>query len=193
VSQPKFAVAMLCGMFAWTSMNFLMTAAPIAMVLHDHSYADAAFVIEWHAIAMFAPSFFTGSLIKRFGVQTVLRCGAWLCVAAIATAAFGGLGVAAFWSCLVLVGVGWNFLYVGGTALLTEAYRPSERAKAQATNDQVIFLATAGSSMLSGGLLAHVGWPSVAYWALPLPLTVLAAITWLSWHDERTAANASRA
>jgi predicted MFS family arabinose efflux permease len=185
VRQEKFLVALLCGMFGYAIMNFLMTAAPIAMVLHQHEYADAAFVIEWHAIAMFAPSFVTGSLIKRFGAPAILRTGAWLALASLATAAFGGLGVAAFWSVLVLLGIGWNFLYIGGTSLLTETYRPAERFKAQATNDQMVFLATAASSVLSGWLLQSVGWPLLAYWCVPLPVAILVAVSWLSWRGER--------
>jgi predicted MFS family arabinose efflux permease len=185
VRQEKFLVALLSGMFGYAIMNFLMTATPIAMVTHQHSYGDAAFVIEWHAIAMFAPSFFTGSLIKRFGTLAILRTGAWLAVACIATAALGGLGIAAFWSTLVLLGVGWNFLYIGGTALLTETYRPSERAKAQAANDQCVFLATAASSVASGWLLSRVGWPDLVLWSLPLPIAVLAAVSWLAWRRER--------
>jgi predicted MFS family arabinose efflux permease len=185
VRQQKFIVALLAGMFGYASMNFLMTATPIAMVTHQHAYADAAFVIEWHAIAMFAPSFFTGSLIKRFGTLAILRTGAWLILACIAAAALGGIGVAAFWSTLVLLGVGWNFLYIGGTALLTETYRPSERAKAQATNDQLVFLATAASSVASGWLLSRIGWPALVLWLLPLPATVLVAASWLAWRRER--------
>ena len=185
VRQEKFVVALLCGMFGYALMNFLMTATPIAMVTHQHSYGDAAFVIEWHALAMFTPSFFTGSLIKRFGNLAILRAGAWIGIACIATATFGGLGVAAFWTSLVLLGIGWNFLYIGGTALLTETYRPSERAKAQATNDQLVFLATAGSSVASGWLLQHVGWPNLVLWALPLPVMALVAVSWLAWRRER--------
>jgi len=185
VRQEKFLVALLSGMFGYAIMNFLMTATPIAMVTHQHAYSDAAFVIEWHAIAMFAPSFFTGSLIKRFGTLAILRTGAWLTIACVAAAALGGLGIAAFWSTLVLLGVGWNFLYIGGTALLTETYRPSERAKAQATNDQCVFLATAASSVLSGWLLSRVGWPDLVLWSLPLPIAVLAGVSWLAWRGER--------
>jgi MFS family permease len=185
VRQQKFIVALLAGMFGYASMNFLMTATPIAMITHQHAYGDAAFVIEWHAIAMFAPSFFTGSLIKRFGTLAILRTGAWLIIACIAAAALGGIGVAAFWSTLVLLGIGWNFLYIGGTALLTETYRPSERAEAQATNDQLVFLATAASSVASGWLLSRIGWPALVLWLLPLPVTVLAAASWLAWRRER--------
>ena len=183
--QEKFVVAVICGMFGYALMNFLMTATPIAMVAHQHSYGDAAFVIEWHALAMFTPSFFTGSLIKRFGTLAILRTGAWISLACIATATFGGVGITAFWTSLVLLGVGWNFLYIGGTTLLTETYRPSERAKAQATNDQLVFLATAASSVASGWLLQHVGWPNLVLWALPLPVTVLIAASWLAWRRER--------
>jgi MFS family permease len=173
VRQGHFMLAVTSSMFGYATMNLLMTAAPIAMVQHHHMYSDAAFVIEWHALAMFAPSFITGSLIKRFGNIPILRIGAALNIACIVAALVGGLTVLSFWISLVLLGVGWNFLYIGGSTLLTETYRPSERAKAQATHDQLVFLATALSSFLSGWLLQKVGWPGMALWSLPLPLAVL--------------------
>src|SRR5205814_1045453 len=118
-------------------MNFLMTSTPIAMQLCGHGFGDAAFVISSHVIAMFAPSFFTGPLIRRIGVLPVLFAGAILNLAAIGVA-LSGIGVAQFWVSLVLLGVGWNFLYIGGTTLLAGAYRPEERAQAQGANDQAI-------------------------------------------------------
>ncbi|MET4294667.1 putative MFS family arabinose efflux permease [Bradyrhizobium sp. LB8.2] len=181
--QGNFILAVMSSMFGYASMNFLMTAAPIAMVQHHHAYSDAAFVIEWHALAMFAPSFVTGSLVKRFGNIPILQIGAGLILLCIAIATYGGLSVAAFWISLVLLGVGWNFLYVGGSTLLTETYAPSERAKAQATHDQFVFLATALSSVGSGWLLQKVGWPAMALWSLPLPLVVLMATALPSWQD----------
>ena len=130
-------------------MNFLMTSTPIAMQACGHTYGDAAFIISSHVVGMFAPSFVTGPLIKRIGVLPVLLCGALLNMVAIGIA-LSGISVAQFWWSLVLLGVGWNFLYIGGTTLLTETYRPEERAKAQGANDQAIFIMMAISSFTSG-------------------------------------------
>jgi predicted MFS family arabinose efflux permease len=186
VRQGSFVLAVISSMFGYASMNLLMTAAPIAMAQHHHAYSDAAFVIEWHALAMFAPSFLTGSLIKRFGHIAILRIGAGLTLSCVVVAFSGGPTVASFWISLVLLGVGWNFLYIGGSTLLTETYRPSERAKAQATHDQLVFLATALSALLSGWLLQTVGWPTIALWSIPLPLGVLLASILIS-RQRRTA------
>src|SRR5260221_2370334 len=133
-AQPKFIVAVLAGAIGYGVMNFLMTSTPIAMQACGHTYGDAAFIISSHVVGMFAPSFVTGPLIKRIGVLPVLFCGALLNMVAIGIA-LSGISVAQFWWSLVLLGVGWNFLYIGGTTLLTETYRPEERAKAQGTND----------------------------------------------------------
>jgi len=180
VRQDRFVVAVMSGMFGYAIMNFLMTAAPIAMIAHHHAYSQATFVIEWHALAMFAPSFGTGLLIKHFGNITVLRVGAALSLGCIAITTLAGTSVSVFLIALILLGVGWNFLYVGGTTLLTETYHPSERAKVQATNDQLVFLATASSSVLSGWLFQHAGWPAMAIWSLPLPVAILIGTVWLA-------------
>jgi predicted MFS family arabinose efflux permease len=134
-AQPKFIVAVLAGAVSYGVMNFLMTSTPIAMQVCGHPYGDAAFVISSHVVAMFAPSVVNGRLIRRFGVLALMLAGALLNVAAIA-AAFAGIAVANFWWAMVLLGVGWNFLHIGGTTLLTETYRPEERAKAQGANDR---------------------------------------------------------
>jgi MFS family permease len=177
--QPKFAVAVLAAAIGYGVMNLLMTSTPIAMGVCGHPYGDAAFVISSHVIAMFAPSFVTGGLIRRFGILPVLFTGALLNVAAIATAV-SGISVAHFWTSLVLLGVGWNFLYVGGTALLTETYRPEERAKAQGANEFVIFVMMVISSLSSGMIVTNAGWELLNLAAL-LPLgAVLVAIPWLA-------------
>ena len=138
-AQPKFIIAVLSGAISYGVMNFLMTSTPIAMQVCGHPYSDSAFVISSHVVAMFAPSFFTGGLIRRAGVLPVMFAGAALNLATIAIA-LSGISVPHFWWSLVLLGVGWNFLYIGGTTLLTETYRPEERAKAQGANDQAIFI-----------------------------------------------------
>jgi MFS family permease len=169
--QPKFAVAVLSGAVGYGVMNLLMTSTPIAMGACGHPYGDTAFVISSHVIGMFAPSFVTGALIRRFGVLPVMFVGALLEVAAIATAV-SGITVPHFWSSLVLLGVGWNFLYVGGTTLLTESYRPEERAKAQGANEFAIFLMMVVSSLSSGMLVTTSGWDLLNLAAL-LPLAAV--------------------
>jgi len=179
-AQPKFVVAVLAGAIGFGVMNFLMTSTPIAMGVCGHPYGDAAFVISSHVIGMFAPSFFTGALIKRLGVLPVMFAGALLNVAAIAVA-LSGVGVAQFWWALVLLGMGWNFLYVGGTALLTETYRPEERAKAQGANEFAVFAMMTVSSLASGLIVTNAGWERVNLAALPPLGVVMAAILWLVW------------
>jgi MFS family permease len=177
-AQPKFIVAVMAGAIGYGVMNFLMTSTPIAMGVCGHPYGDAAFVISSHVIAMFAPSFVTGGLIKRLGVLRVMFAGAALNFAAIGIA-LSGVAVAQFWWSLVLLGLGWNFLYIGGTALLTETYRPEEMAKAQGTNDQAIFIMMAISSFTSGLTVTAAGWERVNLYALPMVVVVAIAIAWL--------------
>jgi MFS family permease len=177
-AQPKFVVAVLAGALGYGVMNFLMTSTPIAMGACGHPYGDAAFVISSHVVAMFAPAFFTGALIRRFGVLALMAAGAALNFAAIGIG-LAGLAVANFWWALVLLGTGWNFLYVGGTTLLTESYRPEERAKAQGANESAIFGMMAVSSLASGMIVTHAGWEKVNLAALPLVAVVAVAIAWL--------------
>jgi MFS family permease len=183
-AQPKFIVAVLSGALSYGVMNFLMTSTPIAMGVCGHPYGDAAFVISSHVIAMFAPSFFTGGLIKRLGVLPVMFTGALLNFAAIAVA-LSGIAVAQFWWSLVLLGVGWNFLYVGATALLTETYRPEEMAKAQGANEQAIFIMMAISSFTSGLTITAAGWERVNLFALPMVAVVVIAIVWYGMTHHR--------
>jgi MFS family permease len=144
-----------------------------------HPYSDAAFVISSHVVAMFAPSFVTGNLIKRAGVLPILFAGVLLNIASIAIA-LSGISVAQFWWSLVLLGLGWNFLYIGGTTLLTETYRPEERAKVQGANDFTIFAVMAVSSFTSGMTVTSAGWEKVNLYALPLLGVVALAVAWLA-------------
>jgi predicted MFS family arabinose efflux permease len=176
--QPKFVVAVMCGAIGYGVMNFLMTSTPIAMQVCGHAYSDAAFVISSHVVGMFAPSFFTGALIKRLGVISVLLAGATLNIVTVAIA-LSGVAVTQFWWALVLLGVGWNFLYIGGTTLLTESYRPEERAVAQGANESATFIMMVVSSLTSGMIVTTSGWEKVNLAALPLILIVTAAIAWL--------------
>jgi MFS family permease len=177
--QPKYVVAVLSGAISYGVMNFLMTSTPIAMRGCGHPYGDAAFVISSHVVAMFAPSFLTGPLIRRAGVIPVMLAGAVLNIASIAMA-LSGLAVANFWWSMVLLGVGWNFLYIGATTLLTETYRPEERAKAQGANETAIFAMMALSSFSSGMIVTNAGWEKVNYAAMPLIAVVMTALTFLS-------------
>ena len=173
--QPAFLVAVLSGMVGYGVMNLLMTATPLAMQACKHPFSDAVFVIQWHVIAMFAPSFVTGSLIKRFGVRAILFTGVLLSLACVAIA-LQGVEVMHFWIALMLIGVGWNFMYVGGTTLLTETHAPSEKAKVQGANDMAIFVTMAISSASSGWLFSARGWEVMNYGAIPFLLITGAAI-----------------
>lgn len=184
MAQPKYVVAVLSGAVGFGVMNFLMTATPIAMGICGHPFGDAAFVISSHVIGMFAPSFFTGALIKRFGTLSIIFVGILLNVISIA-GALSGLSVAHFWFALVMLGVGWNFMYIGGTTLLTETYRPEERAKAQGSNDFLVYVMMTISSVLSGLAITTAGWERVNLSALPMLAVVLVALGWLALRNRR--------
>lgn len=186
VRQPVFMVAVLAAMVGFGAMSLVMTATPLAMVACDLSYGNTIFVIEWHVIGMFAPSFFTGHLIGRFGVLNIMITGALLLFASVAVAV-AGIAIIHFWAALVLLGVGWNFLFIGGTTLLTESYRPEEKAKAQGFNDFMVFGSVALASLASGGLLHLFGWNTVNLGAVPFLLATLAATLWLLLQRRRAA------
>jgi len=178
--QPVFIVALLGAMLGYGIMSLVMTATPLAMQRHAHAFSDAAFVIEWHVLGMFAPSFVTGHLIRRFGVLRIMMWGA-LCMVGCVGANLSGTAVGHFWLALVLLGVGWNFLFVGGTTLLAEAYAPAEEAKVQAINDFIVFGSVTGASLPSGALLQLLGWRAVNLGVTPLIAVILGAVLWLRW------------
>lgn len=178
--QPAFVVAVLSGMVGYAVMTLVMTATPLAMVSCGFGFADAAFVIQWHSVAMFAPSFVTGTLIQRFGIVAVLLAGAAL-MAAAAAVNLSGLAMPHFFSGLVLVGIGWNFLYVGGSTLVTETYTPSEKAGAQGLNDFLVFSSSAAAAFSSGALQHGLGWEAVNLMALPAVGVSVAATLFLAW------------
>lgn len=160
VRQRSFIAAALCGTVAYTMMNLLMTSAPLAMKFCGLTISDSNFGIQWHIIAMYAPSFFTGSLIARFGAPVVVAAGLLL-EALAAVIGLSGISVAHFWGTLIMVGLGWNFSFIGASALVLETHRPQERNKVQAFNDFLVFGTMAIGSFLSGQLLAHYGWSVV--------------------------------
>lgn len=182
VSQPKFIVALLCGMFGYGVMTLVMTATPLAMHNHAHSFANTSFVIQWHILGMFAPSFFTGHLIKRFGELPIMILGVLFGLACVAINLLGS-SVAHFWVALVLLGMSWNFLFVGATSLLTATYHQNERAKAQALNDFVVFTTVAVASLSAGALQYQFGWQVVNVGVLPMLAIMLTALLWLKYKN----------
>lgn len=178
VRQPVFIIAAGGSAIGYGVMILAMTAAPLAMVAHHHALGDAAFAIQAHVLGMFAPSFFTGALIHRFGVFKIMTAGVLL-LAGHVLIAIAGITVPHFVSALTLLGIGWNFLYIGGTTLLTEAHTHGERAKTQALNDFLVFGVVAVASLSSGWLLHHLGWLAVNYVALPFLALMGCLIAWL--------------
>ena len=179
--KPRFIAAVVCGAVSYTAMNFLMTSAPLAMKFCGLSLSDSNFGIQWHIVAMFGPSFFTGHLIARFGAAKVAVVGLIL-EAAAAVIGLSGITAMHFWAGLFVVGVGWNFSFVGASALIVESHRPQEGKKVQAFNDFIVFGLVAIGSFSSGQLLATYGWSMVnivVFPAVALALTslVLAALT----------------
>ena len=176
VRQPRFMAAALCGIVSYPMMNLVMTSAPLAMKMCGLSVSDSNFGIQWHIVAMYGPSFFTGSLIARFGAPRIVAVGLLL-EAGAATVGLSGITVMHFWATLIILGIGWNFSFVGASALVLETHRPQERNKVQAFNDFLVFGVMALGSFSSGQLLANYGWSAVNLVVYPpvlLGLTVLA-------------------
>lgn len=177
--QPRYIVAALTGMLSYGIMMLVMTATPVAMLGCGFSVQDSSWVIQWHALAMFVPSFFTGSLITRFGAARISAIGMVLLVGA-AISGLMGIRFENFAVGLVLLGLGWNFGFIGGTTLLTTTYEPAERNKAQGLNDFLVFGTTALTSLSAGKLLAWFGWSAVNYAVFPMVAMALAMIVWLA-------------
>jgi MFS family permease len=179
VRSPRFIVAVACGMASYAMMNMLMTSAPLAMVGCGHSVTDATLGIQWHVLAMYAPSFVTGGLIARFGIERITGIGLSL-IALAAASAISGITVAHFWSALVLLGVGWNLAFIGATTMVTECHRAEERNKVQAFNDFLIFGSMAVSSFSSGQMLEYLGWQAINEVIFPTIFVVGAMLAWLA-------------
>ena len=176
--MPRFIVAVAVGVASFAMMNLVMTSAPVAMVGCGHSVADATLGIQWHVLGMYAPSFFTGALIMRFGLERIMLLGLVL-IAVSAAIGLAGQSVAHFWSALVLLGIGWNFAFVAATTMVTQCHRPEERNKVQAFNDFLVFGAMAIASFSSGQLLATAGWSAVSGVVLPVIAAAGALLIWL--------------
>lgn len=185
-AQPRFVVAVVSGMVAFGTMSFLMSASPLAIVGCGLPHTEAHWVIFLHAMGMFVPSLFTGNLIQRFGVTPIMLWGIAVLLAGIAVA-LSGMTEWHFRIALALNGIGWNFLFVGATTMVTTTYRPSERGKAQALNDFLIFGTTAAASFLAGFLQEHLGWTPLNWFSLGGVLVAVLAIGWLRVTLRRTA------
>lgn len=179
--QPDFLLAVVVGVVGYALMNLLMTATPLAMLCSRLDFAATATVIQWHVVAMFAPSFFTGALIRRLGVLLVMLLGGF-CMLGCIGVAVNGETLAHFELALILLGIGWNFLYVGATTRLVECCPPAHKARVQAFNDSLVFLAIAGVTFSSGPLVDRFGWQALNLWAaLPVGALILAiAGRWLT-------------
>ena len=176
-SQPRFVVSVLCAVCSYALMSFVMTGAPLAMVDSGHTPNEATQGIMWHVMAMFGPSFFTGSLIARYGKERIVAIGLGLLVLC-AVIALTGLSLMHFWVALILLGVGWNFGFIGATAMLTDCYRPEERAKAQGLNDFLVFGSVAFASLMAGFTLATLGWDWLNWTVFPVVGVSALALIW---------------
>jgi MFS family permease len=185
VRQPIFIAALANNMLGYAVMIFIMTATPLAMIACNYGVNDSAGVIQWHLVGMYAPSFFTGWLIQRYGITTVLLSGMGLCGLCVLLAT-SSTALPIFYTALLCLGIGWNFMFVGGTTLLVRSYRPNEQGKTQATSEFSTFALTALASLGAGQLLIHIGWEKMNIAVLPLLLLAAAAtLTW-AWLERRT-------
>ena len=183
--EPRFIVAVACGVAAYSMMNLVMTSAPLAMVMCNHSITDATLGLQWHVLGMYAPSFITGALITHFGLERITGLGFALIIVA-AGIGIAGISLWHFWIGLALLGVGWNFAFIGATTMVTHCHRPNERNKVQAFNDFLVFGSMAIGSFSSGQLLASFGWATVNEVVFPV---VLAAAVLLLWSALRRRAH----
>jgi len=177
--QPVFIVAVAACALGYGVMSLLMSATPIAMSQCAHPFKSTALVLEWHVLGMFVPSFFTGTLIRRFGALPVMAVGVLLNLACIAVA-LSGVDLMSFLLALLALGVGWNFMFIGGTTLFTESYRPEEKTTAQAAMDTVIFTTMTLTSFSSGALVTTQGWTLLNLGSLVPVFVAGAALLWLA-------------
>ncbi len=187
--QPKCFVAVCTAFVAYGVMSLLMTSTPLAMFACGFDFNESATVIQLHIIGMFAPSFFTGNLIKRFGTLRIILAGILINIVCVGVD-LGGVHFLNFSIGLFLLGVGWNFMFIGATTLLTEMHEPAERAKVQGFNDFLIFGTIATAAFSSGNILHYFGWDMVNYGVLPFLAAILALVLWLVRSEARRTAAA---
>jgi MFS family permease len=176
--QPAYLVAVASAMVGYGVMNFIMIATPLAMHDYAHPFSDTAFVIQWHVFGMFAPSFFTGQLIRKFGTANIMLAGVLLLGLCVGIN-FSGIAVIHFWSSLIFLGLGWNFMFVGATTLLTETYFLNEKARAQALNDFIVFGTVTLTSFSSGAVQNILGWKTINMAVIPFLILIGLANLWL--------------
>lgn len=185
IKQPIFIIAILSAAIGFALMSYLMTATPLSMHhLHGHSLHDTKWVIQSHIAAMFIPSLFTALLVKRIGLKNLMLTGTVI-YALVAVIALSGEQVMHYWSALILLGIGWNFLFLTGTSLLPQSYRASERHKVQAINDFIIFGFQATASLMAGWILFKAGWHVVVLTSLPF-IVILFMVSWFYYKKEQS-------
>jgi predicted MFS family arabinose efflux permease len=189
IAQPRFAVALFCGVATFALMSFIMTGAPLAMVGCGFTPDQATLGISWHVMAMFAPSFVTGRIIQRFGVERVIAAGLILLIVCAAVA-LTGIQLWQFWTSLILLGLGWNLGFIGATAMVANTYRPSEKGKAQGFHDFVLFTSVALASLASGAVYNAWGWDMLNWIVFPVSVACLLALGWLVASQKRATAAA---
>ncbi len=176
--SPYFVISVITGVVSYALMTLIMTAAPLAMHQYGHGLDDSTFGIQWHILAMYGPSFFTGHLIQRFGKITIALTGI-LIIGSSSVVALTGTEVSHFWLALILLGLGWNFGFIGATAMVTDCYRPEEKNQVQAVNDFLVFGTVAAGSFSSGHLLAASGWQQLNMMVFPIVICIACALLWL--------------
>jgi predicted MFS family arabinose efflux permease len=186
VTRPRFVAALFCAVGSYALMSFVMTGAPLAMVGCGLSEDDATLGISWHVMAMFAPSFFTGSLVHRFGAERIVAAGLLLLMGC-SIVALSGLALWQFWTALILLGLGWNFGFIGATAMVAASYRPSEKAKVQGFHDFVLFGSVACASLMSGMVYNAWGWTMLNWMIFPVAVLCFIALGVLKLNGLRSA------
>lgn len=184
IKQPVFFIALLCSVSCFAMMTFMMTGAPLAMIHHGHSQQHAIVGIQWHVMAMYAPSFFTGKLIVKFGKIPIIATGLLL-LFMCAGIALGGKELWNFWASLVFLGIGWNFGFIGATALLSESYRECEKNNVQGLHDTILFSFVACAAILSGSTFHAFGWNGIASALFPISGLSILALLWLYFHQKQ--------
>lgn len=184
VSEPRFLAAMICGVGSYALMSFVMTGAPLAMVGCGFTTDEATLGISWHVMAMFGPSFFTGRLIQRFGAETIVAIGLGLLIMC-AVVALSGIELWQFWTALILLGIGWNFGFIGATAIVSETYRPSEKGKVQGFHDLVLFSSVAFASLMAGATYNAWGWDILNWIVFPVCFVCIAALAVVTYSRKR--------
>jgi predicted MFS family arabinose efflux permease len=178
ITQPRFAVGLLCAVGSYALMSFVMTGAPLAMVGCGFTPDEATLGISWHVMAMFAPSFFTGRIIQRFGVERVVAFGLVLLIGC-ALVALSGIALWQFWTALILLGLGWNFAFIGATAIVSDTYRPAEKGRVLGFHDFILFGSVAFASLMSGQVYNAWGWDMLNWIIFPIAALCLIGLGWL--------------